>query len=269
MTLFYLRQNSTNFYKNCSLGIDDDDITDVSFPKGIPFVYKFDKNLNTVKPDDDSLTQIHTNGSFLEKPDLLDKALKSQKLWEQRVPGSSGDDLPSVAKRATTMENALLRLREEKETWVVSKDESEKESTEPVVFTNGDNVATIDNASDETDDESFEEKTSSSTIDKEEITVNWSGIENVNDPIVVFVRHGRTPHNKLQLFTGWEDPPLAIEGVEDARNAGRMLKKHGFQFDVVYTSWLYRAIQTAWYITEEMDLLWLPLITSWRLNERH
>jgi len=71
------------------------------------------------------------------------------------------------------------------------------------------------------------------------------------------------------LFTGWEDPSLATEGEEDARNAGRLLKRYGFEFDVVYSSWLYRAIQTAWFILEEMDMLWLPMIKSWRLNERH
>ena len=65
------------------------------------------------------------------------------------------------------------------------------------------------------------------------------------DPVVVFIRHGRTPHNNLGLFTGWEDPPLAPDGVEDAKNAGKLLKLHGFEFDVVYTSWLTRAIETA------------------------
>jgi len=88
------------------------------------------------------------------------------------------------------------------------------------------------------------------------------------DPVVVFIRHGRTPHNNLGLFTGWEDPPLAPDGVEDAKNAGRLLKLHGFEFDVVYTSWLTRAIETAWYTMDELDDAWLPMVKSWRLNER-
>lgn len=87
-------------------------------------------------------------------------------------------------------------------------------------------------------------------------------------PFVVFVRHGRTPHNNMQLFTGWEDPPLADEGIDDAKKAGRLLRKHGFEFDVVYTSWLTRAIETAYYALEQLDQAWLPMVKSWRLNER-
>ncbi len=71
-----------------------------------------------------------------------------------------------------------------------------------------------------------------------------------------------------QLFTGWEDPPLAEEGIEDAKSAGRLLKRHGVEFDVVYTSWLTRAIQTAYYCLLELDGVWVPIIKSWRLNER-
>ncbi|CAB9497037.1 3-bisphosphoglycerate-dependent phosphoglycerate mutase [Seminavis robusta] len=89
------------------------------------------------------------------------------------------------------------------------------------------------------------------------------------DPVVVFVRHGTTPHNELGLFTGWEDPPLSDQGVDDAKRAGQLLKQHGFEFDVVYSSWLQRAIDTAFYIQTELDMQWLPLVKSWRLNERH
>ena len=88
------------------------------------------------------------------------------------------------------------------------------------------------------------------------------------DSVIVIIRHGKTEHNKLGLFTGWEDAPLADEGVKEAKEAGRLLKQHGFEFDVVYTSWLSRAIETAWYVMDEMDALWLPIIKTWRLNER-
>jgi 2,3-bisphosphoglycerate-dependent phosphoglycerate mutase len=88
------------------------------------------------------------------------------------------------------------------------------------------------------------------------------------DPVIVIIRHGKTEHNKLKLFTGWEDAPLAKEGIEEAREAGRLLKKHGFEFDVVYTSWLSRAIETAWLVIDELDSLWLPIVKTWRLNER-
>ena len=68
----------------------------------------------------------------------------------------------------------------------------------------------------------------------------------------------------IVLFSlpGWEDPPLADDGVEDAKNAGRLLRRHGFEFDVVYTSWLTRAIQTAWYVMDELDMLWLPMVSG-------
>jgi 2,3-bisphosphoglycerate-dependent phosphoglycerate mutase len=84
----------------------------------------------------------------------------------------------------------------------------------------------------------------------------------------VIIRHGKTVHNKLGLFTGWEDAPLAMEGRGEATAAGQMLRRHGFTFDVVYTSWLERAIETAWLVLTELDEIWLPVHKSWRLNER-
>lgn len=88
------------------------------------------------------------------------------------------------------------------------------------------------------------------------------------DPVIVMIRHGKTEHNKLGLFTGWDDPPLAKEGVEEAKEAGKLLRKYGFAFDVVYSSWLSRAIETAWHIMDGLDSVWLPLVKSYRLNER-
>lgn len=76
-------------------------------------------------------------------------------------------------------------------------------------------------------------------------------------------------NSSIPVFTGWEDPPLALDGVEDAKRAGRVLKQHGFQFDVMYTSWLARAIQTGMYVLDELDSPWIPVIKSWRLNERN
>lgn len=88
------------------------------------------------------------------------------------------------------------------------------------------------------------------------------------DSVIVIIRHGKTQHNKLGLFTGWEDAPLADEGIVEAKEAGRLLRVHGFEFDVVYTSWLSRAVETAWYVLDELDSLWLPIVKTWRLNER-
>ena len=87
-------------------------------------------------------------------------------------------------------------------------------------------------------------------------------------PVVVIIRHGKTEHNKLGLFTGWEDAPLAPEGVREAARAGELLAAHGIAFDVVYASWLSRSIRTAWIVLDRLDSLWLPIVKSWRLNER-
>jgi len=85
---------------------------------------------------------------------------------------------------------------------------------------------------------------------------------------VVIIRHGKTENNKLGIFTGWEDVELAAEGREEALRAGALLAQNGVQFDVVYTSWLSRAIETAFLVLCELDQMWLPIHKSWRLNER-
>ena len=85
---------------------------------------------------------------------------------------------------------------------------------------------------------------------------------------MVIIRHGKTENNKLGIFTGWDDVDLAPEGREEALCAGALLAQSGVQFDVVYTSWLSRAIETAWLVLCELDQMWLPIHKSWRLNER-
>jgi 2,3-bisphosphoglycerate-dependent phosphoglycerate mutase len=86
---------------------------------------------------------------------------------------------------------------------------------------------------------------------------------------VVLLRHGESVWNKENLFTGWTDVGLSEKGVTEAREAGRVLRKEGFVFDVAYTSVLKRAILTLWLALEEMDLMWIPEYKHWRLNERH
>jgi hypothetical protein len=90
----------------------------------------------------------------------------------------------------------------------------------------------------------------------------------LEQPILVIIRHGKTEHNQLGLFTGWEDALLAVEGRDEAIHAGQLLRHHEVEFDVVYTSWLSRAIETAWLVLNELDSLWLPVVKTWRLNER-
>ena len=86
---------------------------------------------------------------------------------------------------------------------------------------------------------------------------------------VVLLRHGESTWNKENRFTGWTDVDLSAAGREEAQNAGQLLKQDGFTFDVAYTSVLKRAIRTLWIALDEMDLLWIPVYRSWRLNERH
>lgn len=86
---------------------------------------------------------------------------------------------------------------------------------------------------------------------------------------VVLLRHGESVWNKENRFTGWTDVDLSDKGKEEAKNAGQLLKKEGFIFDLAYTSVLKRAIRTLWIALDEMDLMWIPVENSWRLNERH
>ncbi len=86
---------------------------------------------------------------------------------------------------------------------------------------------------------------------------------------LVLVRHGESEWNKLNLFTGWTDVDLSEKGHEEAAAAGKLLKAEGYDFDVAYTSYLKRAIHTLNHILDEMDRVWLPVVKTWKLNERH
>ncbi|WP_218510501.1 2,3-diphosphoglycerate-dependent phosphoglycerate mutase [Variovorax sp. dw_308] len=86
---------------------------------------------------------------------------------------------------------------------------------------------------------------------------------------LVLIRHGESTWNLENRFTGWTDVDLTETGVEQARQAGRLLKAEGYEFDVAYTSVLKRATRTLWHTLDELDRTWLPVVHSWRLNERH
>lgn len=85
---------------------------------------------------------------------------------------------------------------------------------------------------------------------------------------LVMVRHGESIWNKENRFTGWVDVDLSDKGKEEALKGAKTLKKEGYTFDIAYTSVLKRAIRTLWFILDELDLMWIPVIRSWRLNER-
>ena len=86
---------------------------------------------------------------------------------------------------------------------------------------------------------------------------------------LVLLRHGESIWNKENRFTGWTDVDLSEKGIQEAKQAGKILKNNGYSFDVAFTSVLKRAIRTLWIVEDEMNLMWIPINISWRLNERH
>lgn len=88
-------------------------------------------------------------------------------------------------------------------------------------------------------------------------------------PSLCLLRHGESVWNRDNRFTGWTDVDLSERGVAEAREAGRLLREGGYEFDVAHTSFLKRAIRTAWIVLDGMDRMWIPVRPTWRLNERH
>lgn len=86
---------------------------------------------------------------------------------------------------------------------------------------------------------------------------------------LVLVRHGESVWNKENRFTGWTDVGLSEQGILEAKEAGKVMKEQGFDFKLAYTSYLNRAVKTLWLMLEEMNLMWIPVANSWRLNEKH
>ncbi|SVC62246.1 uncharacterized protein METZ01_LOCUS315100, partial [marine metagenome] len=86
---------------------------------------------------------------------------------------------------------------------------------------------------------------------------------------LVMCRHGESTWNQQNLFTGWTDVDLTQQGIDEARTAGRQLRELRTTFDIAFTSVLKRAIRTLWLMLDEMDLMWVPIERTWRLNERH
>ncbi|MGB7217892.1 MAG: 2,3-diphosphoglycerate-dependent phosphoglycerate mutase [Vicinamibacterales bacterium] len=86
---------------------------------------------------------------------------------------------------------------------------------------------------------------------------------------LVLLRHGESTWNKENRFTGWTDVDLSEHGLAEAKEAGRLLREGGYVFDIAYTSVLKRAIRTLWITLDATDLMWIPVVKDWRLNERH
>ena len=86
---------------------------------------------------------------------------------------------------------------------------------------------------------------------------------------LILLRHGQSRWNLENKFTGWTDVDLSDQGIKEAHRAGKLLKSEGYSIDAAYTSLLKRAIRTLWIVLDELDLMWIPVHRSWRLNERH
>lgn len=209
--------------------------------------------MKPLPPPEGKISQAHTSGIFLEKPGLLKEALKRNEKWDNVVPGTEYGEPVQVKPRVNTLEDSLLKLKEEQQGGNgPANDMINPNDDGQLIVTNMANGAPTETTTEEESDtfEEFDKKTPEVeiTLNIQKANEESPGIVKMGeskDPVVVFIRHGRTPHNNMGLFTGWEDPPLAPDGVEDAKNAGKLLKMHGFKFDVVYTSWLTRAIETA------------------------
>jgi 2,3-bisphosphoglycerate-dependent phosphoglycerate mutase len=226
--------------------IGDADIQDIKFPKGIPFVYRFEKpiggrhdgGIKTLKPDPkNSLTQIHTTGSFLETPSSLETAIKQidDASSINIYLGLSEEELNK--KRDNSLKVTLERLRgsspvtyKHTEAMDDDNDVSYSSTRQPEIDRWNDDPSVFEEYEyDEFDDGSGADETPINIASfRSPTSSTYQGMRSIfqdGEPFVVLVRHGRTPHNNLGLFTGWEDPPLAEGGVEDARNAGKILKK--------------------------------------------
>jgi len=267
--------------------IEDDAIRNVSIPTGIPIVYKFDRKMQVVAPPPSrrEVCQEHMRGLFLEKPGLLAQALKREARWNDAVPGFA-ESAPKPT--LSSLESSLYKLRAERELAAIinatSEDVEEDDGGDgnmgrPVQYIEDEawqrglqELQQQQKQEEQPQPTLISDTTTTSPCIKappvETIVPGLGQIPKRRDPVIVIIRHGKTEHNKLGLFTGWEDVPLAPEGVAEAKVAGQLLKRYGFEFDVVYTSWLSRAIETAWLCISEMDCVWLPIVKTWRLNER-
>lgn len=264
--------------------IGDEEIQNVGLPTGIPVIYKFDQNLRPIPQVavGKSANQMHMTGIFLEKPGQLKVALKREREWIALEPNYNSTMVRNK-RPMTALERSLYKLQAETELsqWASAEtmeEEEEDDGTDGKISLLDQPFSqdSADVTADEIEVNEDDITTTLSSISQSSSLVNYihndnrgiNGYRKQKNSEIVMIRHGVTEYNKLGIFSGWQDIPLSTEGVEEAKQSGRLLKKYGYEFDVVYTSWLSRAIETAWFILDELDTLWLPIVKTWRLNER-
>jgi 2,3-bisphosphoglycerate-dependent phosphoglycerate mutase len=233
--------------------ISDEDIQNIAIPTGIPIIYKFDKEMNSIESQGTKQTgsQKHMNGLFLEKPGLLADALKREEEWSRQVPGYK----QTFERNRTPMgslERSLYKLQAEREmgSWASQfvdpnapreDDGTDGNMGRPIQMVEDEIVSSIAKLRSSIAIESSASDASpvTATLVSSQACVTSLPILSSQpgpgealerrDPVIVIIRHGKTEHNKLGLFTGWEDAPLAKDGILEAQEAGRLLKSHGFQ----------------------------------------
>jgi len=240
-------------------------IRSVGIPNGIPLVYKFDQA--TMEPLVQENAVAPLKGEFLEQKGLLRQALQREEELAANVPGYtsplSSKGSAKVGNRLEEgMTDPLLRglLTLDSERKLIDRAmESLKVNTGGGLDLDGVELGSM-----------AWEVADAENLGSAEVpgVKHLPSMSTTEGPQLVIIRHGKTEHNKLGLFTGWADAHLAPEGRAEAQQAGKLLFRHGITFDVVYTSWLSRAIETAWLVVDQHDSLWLPIIKTWRLNER-
>ena len=229
--------------------LGDDEISDVTIPNGIPLVYEFDSNMKII-PRAGAIPPLR--GEYLEKRGLFKAVLQREKELSSAAAAAAA----ATAAAASTSQSLFLleadKVKESETTPPAQQPQSNHQNPSQVLF----NTVEYGIATNLGSDLPLPEK----KRDLESLKAR--------PQYLVLLRHGKTEHNRLGLFTGWEDVPLIDQGRAEARKAGEVLKLHGIELDVVYTSWLSRAIETAWIVLNELDSMWLPIVKTWRLNER-
>ena len=216
-----------------------EEIQRVKIPTGIPLVYKFDhvKSGLTPKVLEGSTATDPLRGEYLGASSKLDEAFEDLYEREKQLSRAIEQNI-----RGGRVENSIDNLSYEELNCDITFSEKFGGTVAPAMQKGIQSV----NAAD--------------LIQRKSQLLPGS--------LIVMCRHGKTINNNLGLFTGWEDAELSDIGRNEAKAAGQLLKAHNVEFDVMYTSWLSRAIETGWTILDELDQLWLPIIKSWRLNER-
>ncbi len=273
-------------------GLSEDEIRAVGIPNSIPLVYKFNRGCEPI-PQESCVPPLR--GEFLEKRGLLREALAREKALIETAPSYSDaiaynvparlrglqllDDQRKKFNQGPFLTTKEIDARSSARQLSVNEDEERPDGVRlntPFIKSVNDALAGAYYRGGSSTDATDIASNSVQADHQRRVSGHWSQSldrkfsrsPDLDDTFVVMIRHGRTEYNKLGIFTGWEDAPLAREGRAEARAAGKLLKLHGIEFDIVYTSWLSRAIETAWLVLDELDSLWLPIVKTWRLNER-